>query len=232
MTAGREPVMNVVHYLHRVLDSMEIPTITGREVTADFVLDEKPDAVVIATGSRPMVHPYPGSYGPPQVQTVWDVLQETYPVGDHILFIDEIGGHYSTATVEWLADRGKQVDMVSVDLFVGFELAALGDLYLTRQRLLQKGVTFKTDIIIDEIQSFDQGTGQSTRVLARNLYDNSPIRFDDHDTLVLAAGNQVEDRLYKALKGKVAELYRVGDCVAPRGIDTAIFEGLKVGEEL
>lgn len=216
--------MNVVHYLHHALESMEVSLVTGMEVTPDFVLSRNPDAVVIATGSRPMVHPYPGSYGPPLVQTVWDILQETYPVGDHILFIDEIGGHFSTATVEWLADQGKRVDMVSVDLFVGIELAALGDLYLTRQRLLQKGVTFQTDVIIDGIQG--------KQVQARNLYDNRPLQFDEHDTLVLAAGNRADDGLYKQLKGKVAELYRVGDCVAPRGIDMAVFEGRKVGEQI
>jgi hypothetical protein len=34
------------------------------------------------------------------------------------------------------------------------------------------------------------------------------------------------------LKGKVEEVYRAGDCVAPRGVDMAIFEGRKVGELL
>ena len=43
-------------------------------------------------------------------------------------------------------------------------------------------------------------------------------------------GNRADEKLYKDLKGKVKELYRVGDCVAPRGIDTAILEGRRVGE--
>jgi hypothetical protein len=42
-------------------------------------------------------------------------------------------------------------------------------------------------------------------------------------------GNRVEDALYKSLKGKVSELYRIGDCVAPRKIDMAIVEGEKTG---
>jgi hypothetical protein len=39
-----------------------------------------------------------------------------------------------------------------------------------------------------------------------------------------------DDELYKKLKEKVPEIYRVGDCVAPRGIGIAFLEGRKVGE--
>jgi hypothetical protein len=34
------------------------------------------------------------------------------------------------------------------------------------------------------------------------------------------------------LKGKVPELYRIGDCVAPRKVDMAIWEGHKLGREI
>jgi len=41
-----------------------------------------------------------------------------------------------------------------------------------------------------------------------------------------------DDRLYFALKGKVKDLYRIGDCVAPRKTDMAIVEGNRVGRGL
>ena len=34
------------------------------------------------------------------------------------------------------------------------------------------------------------------------------------------------------LKGEVKELYRIGDCLAPRTIEMAVFEGWKIGEKL
>jgi hypothetical protein len=49
---------------------------------------------------------------------------------------------------------------------------------------------------------------------------------------VLAAGNTSCDRLYFELKGRVKELYRIGDCVAPRKTDMAIVEGHRVGRIL
>ena len=36
-----------------------------------------------------------------------------------------------------------------------------------------------------------------------------------------------DDELYFELKGKVKEPYRLGDCVAPRFVDYAIWEGEK-----
>lgn len=224
LAAGRQRVVRVVEYLQAALKELDVPMVTGTAVTAEFVAGQNPDAVIIATGSAPMARPYPGTYGPPDVLTVWDVLKQTHPVGQSALFIDEVGGHYSTATVENLADQGKKIDLISVDLFVGVELAALGDLYLTRQRLLQKGVTFICDVAIDRIEG--------TRVMAKNIYTNAPIALNTYDTIILGAGNAVCDRLYHQLKGAVTELYRAGDCVAPRGIDMAVMEGRKVGELL
>jgi hypothetical protein len=79
-----------------------------------------------------------------------------------------------------------------------------------------------------EIDTSDGGL----RVQARDIYTNESILFADYDTVVLDVGNTVDDDLYLQLKGRVKEVYRTGDCVAPRGIDMAIIEGRQVGEEL
>jgi mycofactocin system FadH/OYE family oxidoreductase 2 len=221
---GREGMEAIVLYLSRMLEKLEVPVIIGTEMTTDLVLNDQPDVVIVATGSRPHPKPVQGRYEPPRVLNVWDILKGEFTVGEKVLFIDENGGHHATATVEFLADQGKKVDMITSELFVGLELAPIGDLYLTRQRLLQKGVTFQTDLVIDEIES--------DNVKGRDLYTNDPIEFKGYDTIVLDMGNVVEDHLYKQLKGKVKTLYRIGDCVAPRGIDMAIMEGRIAGEKL
>ncbi len=222
--AGRDALEGITRYLKHMLDKFNVPVMTGVSVTPDLIEDQKPDAVVVATGSVPVDRPYDGDYGPPDVLDVHQVLSQDYTVGEKVLFIDENSGHHATATVEYLAEQGKKVDMVTAELFIGIELAPLGDLYLTRQRLLQKGVTFTTDVSVDEIQG--------TTVKAHNIYTHEPIVFDDYDTVILGAGNIVNDRLYRELKDRVAEIYRIGDCVAPRGIDMAILEGRRVGEQL
>jgi 2,4-dienoyl-CoA reductase (NADPH2) len=42
---------------------------------------------------------------------------------------------------------------------------------------------------------------------------------------VLAAGSLTDSELYEAIEGKVSELYRIGDCVEPRDIMSAVTEG-------
>ncbi|MBT4269333.1 MAG: FAD-dependent oxidoreductase [Deltaproteobacteria bacterium] len=222
--AGRERLGDVVGNLDRSIQGLDITLMTDTEVTADLVKSQNPDAVIVATGSSPVENPLPGDYGPPQVINVQDVLNQTCPIGETVLFIDENGGHHATATAELLADQGKKVDIITSDLFIGIELAAIGDLYASRQRLLKKGATFRTDLSVEKIE---QGV-----VHVRRNYTNEQEVLEGYDTIVLDMQSRVDDDLYHQLKGQVRELYRIGDCVAPRNIEMAIYEGRKTGEQI
>ena len=225
---GRGAMQGVIRYLSRMLRNNDVSIQTGVTVTPELILEQNPDAVVVATGSVPISKPYPGEYGSPSVITGWDAIQGIVPVGEKVLFIDEDGGHHAMATAEMLAEQGKQVDLVTSDLFIGIELAPRGELYLGRQRLLQKGATFRTDLDILRIDA----TADGLKIEARDIYTNESVFLDKYDTVVLDVGNRADDGLYFQLKGRVEEIYRTGDCVAPRGIDMAIMEGRKVGERL
>ncbi len=218
---SRQGMGAVISYLTREIEKLGIPIITDYEATVESVLNEMPDAVIVATGSKPQEKPVPGNYGP-QVLNVWDVLKGEPPEAEKILFVDENGGHHAAATVEYLADQGKKIHMITGELFIGLDLSPLGDLSLTRQRLLQKGVTFAADLRVQEIDG--------SKVTCIDIYTNKPVVFEGYDAVVLDMGNRSDDKLYKDLKGKVKELYRAGDCVAPRGIDMAFLEGRRTGE--
>jgi mycofactocin system FadH/OYE family oxidoreductase 2 len=218
--AGREELESVIRNEENQLKILPVETILNREVTAEFVLEQNPDVVIIATGSVPRECPVPGADGP-NIFNVWQVLLGEAKLGNKILFIDYDGHHQATATAEFIADQGKEVHMLTSSLFVGQDLGPIQDMNLTRQRLLQKGVTFTTDYAVMKIKGLE--------VNGFNVYSNEWYTIGGYDSIVLAMGNRVEDALYKALKGKVRELYRIGDCVAPRKIDMAILEGDKVG---
>jgi len=179
---------------------------------------------VVATGSVPRENPFPGNYSFPQVCHAEHILKGEVEAGEKVVLIDLDGHHKATSTAELLADTGKKVHLLTSSLFIGGKLGPLQDLFLMRQRLIKKGVTFTPDIAVLEIQG--------TTIKGLNVYSNALIDFEGYDTVVLAAGNRVEDSLYFALKGKVKELYRIGDCVAPRKIDMAILEGHRVGRLL
>jgi hypothetical protein len=52
------------------------------------------------------------------------------------------------------------------------------------------------------------------------------------DIFVLAMGKNPNDALYRELKGTVPELYRIGDCVAPRRTQYAIWDGHMIGRKI
>ncbi|MCK4794295.1 MAG: mycofactocin system FadH/OYE family oxidoreductase 2 [Desulfobacteraceae bacterium] len=222
--AGRQEITGVTRWLLGQVNKLDIDMRLGVEASEETVLQEKPDAVVVATGSVPKEKPFPGEYGFPDVVNTQQVLKGEVETGQNVLLIDLDGHHQGTGTAEFLADRGKAVHVITPALFVGGQLGPLQDLFLTRQRLAKKGVTSTPDIAVLEIQG--------TLAKGLNVYSNEMIDFKGYDTVVLAAGNVADDKLYFALKGKVKELYRIGDCVAPRKTDMAIVEGHRVGRGL
>jgi len=221
--AGREEFGVIVRNERNQLTRLGVPVEFGVEVTPELVLERRPDAVIVATGSRPKASPVAGADGA-HVFNVWQVLSGEVVLGQRVLFIDYDGHHQATASAEFLAELGKTVHVVTPSLFVGAELGPTQDLYLTRQRLLQKGVTFTPDFAVMEIKGME--------VHGFNVYSNVWEVFADHDCIVTAMGNDVCDGLYFALKGKVPELYRAGDCVAPRKVDMAIHEGYMAGKRV
>jgi hypothetical protein len=67
------------------------------------------------------------------------------------------------------------------------------------------------------------------RVAAYNLYTGADHPVGDVGTVVLVTQRRAEDALHRALDG---EHLRLGDCLAPRGLDHAIFDGYVAGLEM
>jgi mycofactocin system FadH/OYE family oxidoreductase 2 len=218
--AGREELKAVIRNAENQLKLLPVKIVLNKEVTLEFIIERDPDVVIIATGALPKPCALPGGNGP-AVFNVWQVLTGEAKVGRKVLFIDNDGHHQATATVEFIVDHGSKVHIVTNSLTIGSELGPSQDSYLAHQRLAQKGVTFTPDFAVTEIKG--------TAVKGLNYYNNEWHTFEGYDSVVYAMGSRVDDALYQALKGKVKELYRIGDCLAPRKIDMAILEGDKVG---
>lgn len=225
--AGRDEFGVIIRNEKDQVDKAGVKVHLQSEMTPEQILKDHPDVVVVATGSQPKGHPVGGADGP-AVFNVWQVLDGKPELGEKICLIDYDGHHRASATAERLADLGKAVHIITSSLFVGAELGPTQDLYLTRQRLLQKGVTFTPDIAVMEVG----GEAGAKEIKGFNVYSNQWQTWGPFDSIVLAMGQQVDADLYFALKGKVKELYRIGDCVAPRKVDMAIWEGHKTGRSI
>jgi hypothetical protein len=226
--AGREEFGVLVRNEKAQVEKAGVRLHLGVEVTPELVKAASPDVVICATGSVPAREPRVGGAKGPAVWNVWEVLQGKAELGQKVCLVDTDGHHRATATAEFIAAQGREVHILCSSLFVGAELGPTQDLYLTRQRLLQKGCTFTPDIAVLEIA----GAAGEKRLKGVNVYSNATQEFGPYDSVVLAIEQEVDDGLYRALKHQVKELYRIGDCVAPRKVDMAIWEGHRVGREI
>src|SRR5207247_9356622 len=73
---------------------------------------------------------------------------------------------------------------------------------------------------------------EGSTVVVANVYTGAARRIEGVDTVVLSMGSRSTDALYRELKGRVAELYAVGDCVAPRGVHQAILDATRAARQL
>ncbi len=197
----------------------------GVEVTAEMVEREQPDAVIIATGSLPLLPPIPGSELP-HVATVWQVIQgeKTAQPGEYVIVYDQIGFHQATGTAELLADKGCKVEFVTPQFFVGGDLSITLDIELWYRRALAKGMQLTPDYFL---ASF--GPNSATII---NNYTGQQRQLENVALAVMATPQAVNDALYHQLQGKVKQLFRIGDCLAPRRVENAILDGERAARAL
>jgi len=222
--AGRQEITGVTRWLKGQIGKLEIELKFGVEANEEIILGEKPDVVVIATGSTPKEKPFPGEYSFPDVVNPIHILSGQVEAGEKVLLIDYEGHHQATGLAEWLAERGKKVHVLTTSLSVGSQLGPLQDLALCRRRLASNNVTFTPDIAVLSIQG--------KKVEGLSVYSGEMVEFDNFDTVIVVGPCEARDELYFALKDKVGELYRIGDCLAPRKTDMAIVEGNRLGRML
>ena len=232
-TPGRDEFGWITRDLEVQLRKAGVEVRLGTEATADVVAELAPDGVIVAAGSspsrtgfssvNPLVEQLPGSDGD-HVLTGWDVLLGSRPVGGRVVILDDDGSRAVAGIAEVLLDAGKQVELVSrwPALFPG-TMTTL-DMPHVYGRLLGKGLEYR-------LNSWASGI-EGGRVSLFNLYTGAADSIEGIDTVVLATGQKANDELYFALKGTVENLHRIGDCLAPRKLDHAIYEGYLAGREL
>ncbi len=198
---------------------------TGVEVTAEQIEREHPDAVIIATGSQPELPQISGT-DLPHVATVWQVLQgekEAQP-GDYVLLYDQIGFHQASSIAELLAEKGCIVEIVTPQFYVGGDLSVTLDIELWYRRALAKHMRLTPNYFLASLD-FESAT-------IINNYTGQPRQLEHLALAVLVTPQKANDTLYHELQGKIKQLHRVGDCVAPRRVEHAILDGERAARAL
>jgi 2,4-dienoyl-CoA reductase (NADPH2) len=214
---------DIVRNLLHEIEQLGVEVRTGVFATPETVLAEKPDAVVVATGSMPDRSAIPGADGP-NVADVTDILSGEIKPGKRVLVVDRLGFHEATSVAEYLAEQGCEVEVLTPTLYVGQDLGVTLDLENWYRQARRLGIKCTPN---HSVLGIDNGT-----VTALHNYSGQMVSFGPADTVVLAVHRRADDGLYRALKGRVPALYRIGDCVTPRRAHAAIIEGEQIGRTL
>jgi 2,4-dienoyl-CoA reductase-like NADH-dependent reductase (Old Yellow Enzyme family)/thioredoxin reductase len=193
-----------------------------------------PESIIVATGAIPASDATPSAHGSPSMApsngeqdnalTVWDVLLQRKPIGSRVVVIDEEGTRSTGGAVEFLLDMGRSVELVTSFGALFPSTADTLDMPFLLQRLFAKGLTCRMNTRVTSVQD------RAVRTI--DLYSGTESTLADVDTVVRAALPRANDGLYFALKKEFTSVQRIGDCVAPRKLDHAIYEGALAGREM
>jgi len=219
---ARSEYAGIVRYLAGQVRKLGAEIRLDVEVAPETVIAERPEAVVIATGSHPFVPAVPGGDGK-HVVTDRDVLAGDARVGASVVVVDDVHTQQALSTAELLLEQGKRVEVISPLFYVGQDIGvtSIAPLY---QRLFTRGAVLTPGTELRAVEG--------SAVLVANVYSGAERRIEGVDTVVLSAGSRSTDSLYRALKGRVPELHAVGDCVAPRGVHQAILDATRVARAI
>ena len=231
-TPGRDEFGWITRDLEGQLHRHGVDVRLGTEATTELVRELAPDAVIVASGAvpsrtgfssvNPLAERLPGA-GQDNVLTVWDVLLETLPIGRRVIVLDDDGTRYAAGVTEVLLDRGCDVEPRQP---LANALSDDAD-HPGHGTPLQPPARERLRYRLNEWAASVEGN----RVALFNLYTGAQDTIDDVDTVVLATGPAANDELYFTLEGQLPNIRRIGDCVAPRKLDHAIYEGELAGRE-
>ena len=200
---------------------------TGFAADARFLLSAAPDAVVLATGSRP-ARPGWGS-DHPRVTDVRSVLDGTVSPAGRVVVVDELGFHPATSVAELLARRGCDVEIITSGLVVGQDLGLTLDLETWNAAAATLGIRQRTDVVVLAAD----GEAAGPLMLKLLHHPTGATQELPGDWVVCAVPALPDDGLWRELAGRAPfEVHRVGDCVAPRRAHAAVLDGERVGAAL
>jgi mycofactocin system FadH/OYE family oxidoreductase 2 len=228
----RQEMIGVVRWLEHQIRKLDVDVRLGCEATAADVRALGPDAVVVATGSVPRTLGYQNrrpdivrheGIEQDNVLTWLEALQPGAPIGERVLVVEDGESNWKVLSVAiHFASQGRKVEIVTPLFYAGARIGmnSLGPLYakLFELGVVQTPLTGFKGIRGNTVTLFHAFTGEE--------------RTAEYDTVVLCFYNKADETLYYELKGKVRELHRVGDCVAPRGVLEAVHEGERVARAL
>lgn len=233
MAPTRQPMSDITTWLEQEVYRLGVEVRLGTYLDVNDVLAEKPDAVIVATGSTPRMDGIQLSNpGEPisgmdrkNVMSSWDVFTTpNHNFGRSAVVIDDVGHYEAVAVAEYLASRGLSVTLVSrLSAFAQqMEPALMNVPALQRLSRYSFALQLRTRAIAIDAEGVMVGPPYLPS--GSSLTQKIPA-----DTVVFISHNRANRGLYTALMERNLETHVIGDSNSPRFLATALREGNLAG---
>ena len=187
-------------------------------LTAEDVLSAAPDEVILATGAKPLTPKFPHTQMN-GVMSYATALNGATDMPEDIVIVG--GGAVGCELALQLAESGHHVTVMEMLERIGTTYEAMTrKMIFAKLRDLDVQVMTQcriTDLTGDAVYYIDAKGKKSVL--------ETPLT-------IFATGNASENTLYEQLKPSGVRLHRIGDCVEPRSIKEALYEGAILGRSI
>ena len=213
------------------------------------ILDEKPDAVIIATGGIPNLELFETKKNLENVFSSWDIISRDIKTSENILIYDEAGDHVAMQSAEIAIEQGSKVSFMTPDRLISSEIMGM-NLTPYLKNLQDKNISFLIARRLLDVSI----KGNKLNALIGSDYDESFKYNSTYDQVFVNYGTKPLDELYFKLlplsknEGEVDydkfingyeqdivkniaskfSIFRIGDAVSSRNIHAAIYDALRL----
>jgi 2,4-dienoyl-CoA reductase (NADPH2) len=243
---GRGEFAQLAKDLARQVALRGIAVTLGRSVSPAVLDDLAPEAVILATGARPLAPPIPGAQGPKVVQA-WDVLQDRVLTGRRVVVVG--GGAVGVETALFLAAKGTLDGEAVKFLLVNraespetlYEMATRGTKAITVVEMIDKvgkdiGKSTRWSMLQEMgrhgVEALTGATALEITAKGVRIAVGEAERLVPADTVVMAAGSSPHNPLEAILTERGIPLRVVGDAGGVGLAFDAVHQGYAAGREI
>ena len=214
----KKELQNLIRFQKTQIAKYGVHCVLNCRVTPELIDRERPDVIILATGSLP--------YLPPAKGIERDiVLPFTQALNGRALAPAPsvvIGGGATGCEVALhLAEQGSKVTIVEVLPEIGKNLESMTRKLLLN-RISRKHITILTEYSLSRVEE--------NGVFVANKAGEE--KFLEANRVVIAVGSRPDNTLYEQVKSLGYEVHQIGDCLEPRSAKAAILEGAVLGRAI
>lgn len=216
---GKGEFTTFLYWQSQQLKKYHVRILLNTTADKELMKQYAPDAMIIATGSRPFI-PHVKGFERECVVSAHDLLLGKAKAGKNVVVIG--GGLVGVETADWLAENGSQVTIVEMLPQIMKDGEPSPTRYLM-ERLEEFHVAVYTYTKLKEI-------GENSVILEGK--DKKEITIPDVDTVVIAAGVKTERGLLDSVEGIGCKVILAGDANGVKNGYLGIREGFEAGLNL